>query len=137
MPRVLPVLVEEQDRAKQPGKLGFHNPYQLHQCFLQWSSAGYHLQNAALSVTQGLCPLALGYVDYGADVFNEIAGRTENGMAYCVDIPDLAAGTNDSVIELEPRLFTGYYCHEFYLPGYIIRVNSLKERFDSWQYSVR
>src|SRR5712671_5360195 len=27
VPHVLPVLVEEQDRTEQAGKLGFHNPY--------------------------------------------------------------------------------------------------------------
>src|ERR1700686_3604306 len=38
---------------------------------------------------------ALGHIDHGTHVFNEIAGWTENGMAYCVDVPDLAAGVND------------------------------------------
>src|ERR1700681_4623847 len=67
MPHMLSVLVEEQYRAKQAGKFGFHNPYQVLQCFLQRSIAGYHLQNTALSVTQRLCPLALGGVHHGAN----------------------------------------------------------------------
>src|SRR6202165_707261 len=137
MPRVLPVLVEEQDRAKQAGKCAFHNTHQLLQYFLQRSIAGYHLQNTALSITQRLCPLVLGDVDHGTDEFNEIAGWTENGMAYCVDVPDLAAGMNDSVIELEPRLFTAFSFQLFHGPDLIIRVNALKECFDSRQLSVR
>src|SRR5260370_31530026 len=60
VPHMLPVLVKEQDRAKQPGKLGFHNPHQVLQYLLQRSIAGYHLQDTALSVTQSLCPLAFG-----------------------------------------------------------------------------
>src|ERR1700694_1371834 len=124
MPRVLPVLVEEQDRAKQAGKLGFHNPHQLLQYFLQRSIAGYHLQNTALSITQRLCPLVLGDVDHGTDEFNEIAGWTENGMAYCVDVPDLAAGMNDSVIELELSLFTAC-SFDLFQPTLIIRMDAL------------
>ena len=97
MPHVLPVLIKEQDRAKQAGKLGFDNAHQLLQYFLQRSIVRYHLQNAALSVTQRLRPLAFGNVNHGTHVFNEIAGRTENGMAHCVDLPDLATGMNATI----------------------------------------
>jgi hypothetical protein len=62
VPRVLTVLIEEQDRAKQAGKLGFHNAHQVVQYFLKRSIARYHLQNAALSVTQSLRSLALGNI---------------------------------------------------------------------------
>jgi hypothetical protein len=64
---VKPLLVEKQNRAKQAGKLGFHNPHQLLQYFLQRSIAPNHLQNTALSVTQRLCPLALGGVHHCAN----------------------------------------------------------------------
>src|SRR5260370_38465185 len=60
VPHMLPVLVEEQDRTEQAGKLGFHNPYQLLQNFLQQSITGYHFQNTALSVTHRLSPLSSG-----------------------------------------------------------------------------
>src|SRR5258707_13201640 len=73
VPHVLPVLVKEQDRAKQPGKLGFHNAHQVLQYFLQRSIAGYHLQNTALSVTQRLCPHAFGYIDQSADDLRDFA----------------------------------------------------------------
>src|ERR1700694_743470 len=137
MPRVLPVLVEEQDRAKQAGKLGFYNAHQLLQYFLQRSIAGYHLQDTALSVTQRLRPLVLGDVDYGTDEFNEIAGWTENGMAYCVDIPDLAAGMHNSVIHLELRLLTPCRVGYFPDPGLIIRMDALRKCFESRLSTVR
>src|SRR5260370_14100690 len=66
VPHVLPVLVEEQDRAKQAGKLGFHNEHQVLQYSLQRSIAADHLQDTTLSVTQRLSPLALGDVADGA-----------------------------------------------------------------------
>ena len=69
VPQVLPVLIKEQDRAKQPGKLRFHHQHQLRQCFLQRSIAGDHFQNAALSVAQRLCSLALGDVHHCSDEF--------------------------------------------------------------------
>src|ERR1700682_4704643 len=137
VPHVLPVLIKEQDRAKQVDKLGFDNAHQLLQYFLQRSIVRYHLQNAALSVTQRLRPLAFGDVNHGTHVFNEIAGRTENGMAYCVDLPDLATGMNDSVIELEPRLvtvcsFCSFDCSfDLFQPTLIIRMDALKECFES------
>src|ERR1700682_599843 len=136
VPHVLPVLIKEQDRAKQAGKLGFDNSHQLLQYFLQRSIVRYHLQNAAFSVTQRLRPLAFGDVNHGTHVFNEIAGRTENGMAHCVDLPDLATGMNDSVIELEPRLVTAC-SFDLFQPTLIIRMDALKECFESRLSTVR
>src|ERR1700716_386026 len=137
MPHMLAVVVEEQDRAKQAGKLGFHNPYQLLQYFLQRSIARDHLQNAALSVTQRLCPLALGDVDHGTDEFDDIPRWTEKGMAHRVDVPDLAAGMHDSVIERELRFSTACSFELFHGLGLIIRVNALKECFEARQFLVR
>jgi hypothetical protein len=54
-----------------------------------------------------------------------------------VDVPDLAAGMNDSVIELEPRLFAGCSFELFYARGSIIRVKALIEYFDWRQTLVR
>ena len=70
MPHVLPVLVEQQDRAKQAGKLRLHDAHQVLQYFLQRSIARDHLQNTALSVTQRLCPLAFGDVNQAAHEFH-------------------------------------------------------------------
>src|SRR6202022_3545241 len=50
-------------------------------------------------------PLALGDVDHGTHELNEIAGWAENRVTYYVDISDLAAGMNDSVVQLEVRPF--------------------------------
>jgi hypothetical protein len=86
-PHVLPVLIEEQDRTKQAGKLGFHNPHQLLQYFLQRSIAGYHLQNTALSVTQRLCPLAPGGVHHCANELDATPFVAE-GMIHNTDIFD-------------------------------------------------
>src|ERR1700686_1150568 len=96
-----------------------------------------HLQNPALSVTQRLCPLALSDVDHGAHEFSKIAGGTEDGMAYCMDVSDLAAGMDDAVIELEPSLFAGCLFELCYGPGSVIRVKPLKEYFDWRQTLVR
>src|ERR1700692_481214 len=58
-------------------------------------------------------------------------------MAYCVDVPDPATGMNDSVIEFELPLFTVCAFELFHGPGLIIRVNALKECFESWLPTVR
>jgi hypothetical protein len=52
-----------------------------------------------LRLTQSLAlflrPVASGGVDHCTHKFNEIGGWAENGMAYHVDVSDLAAGMND------------------------------------------
>src|SRR5437867_2112837 len=60
-------LRREEDRAKQAGKLGFHNPHQLLQYFPKRSITRYHLQNTALCVTQRLYALAFGHVHHRSD----------------------------------------------------------------------
>ena len=57
----------------------------------------------AQSLALFLRPLAFGDVHHGTHEFNEFAGWAENRMAHYVDISDLAAGMNDSVIQLELR----------------------------------
>jgi hypothetical protein len=71
--------------------------------------------------------LAFGDVHYRTDKFNEIAGWTENGMAYCVDVPDPATGMNVWVIELELPLFTAFAFVVLQCPCFIIGVYALKE----------
>src|SRR6266436_1542959 len=51
-----------------------------------------------------LCSFTLSDVDHSTHEFNQIAGWAENGMAYCIDISDIALGMNDSVIQFELRL---------------------------------
>src|SRR3984957_15122465 len=58
-------------------------------------------------------------------------------MAYCVDVPNIAARMNDAVIELELRLFTPCSFELFHGTGLIIRVNALKECLESRQPAVR
>src|SRR5260370_39703650 len=58
VPHMLPVLVKEQDRAKQPGKLGFHNPHQVLQYLLQRSISRHPPQDTAPSVTPRRSPLS-------------------------------------------------------------------------------
>jgi hypothetical protein len=74
-----------------------------------------------------LGPLALGDVHYRTDEFNEIAGWTENGMAYCVDVPNPATAMNDSVIELEFGLFAASAFELLQGPGLIVGVYALKK----------
>jgi len=58
-------------------------------------------------------------------------------VAYDVDISDLAAGMNDSVVQLELRPFALCSLERFRGPGLIIRMNALKECFESWLPTVR
>jgi len=62
VPHMLSVVVQEKDRTKHASELGFHNPDEPLQDFLQRSVSCYHLQNTALAVPQGLRQLALGYI---------------------------------------------------------------------------
>ena len=48
-----------------------------------------------------LCALGLAGVHHGTHELDEIAGWAEDRAAYYVDISDLAARMNDSVIQLE------------------------------------
>src|SRR6266851_5699577 len=100
-----------------------------------------YVRELRLGLTQSLAlilrPLAFGYVDHSTDEFNEIPGWTENGTAHRVDVPDLAAGMNDSVIELEPRFVTRCSLGRFPKFGLIIRMDALKESFESRLSTVR
>src|SRR6202046_3649593 len=133
VPHVLAVLIEEQDRAKQAGKLGFHDPHQLLQYFLQPSVAGYHLQNTALSVTQRLGLLALGNVHHGAHELLHIPGCVQNRMANGVSVFDSPVRKNDSVFPFVVRFFTD--CSIGYLSplGSILRMHALQPFFPSRQ----
>src|SRR5271157_4348919 len=58
-------------------------------------------------------------------------------MAYCVDISDLAAGMNDSVVHLKFFPFARYSLEPFRCPRLILWMNALKECFESGQPTVR
>src|SRR5713101_4102827 len=81
--------------------------------------------------------LALGNVNDGTHKFNQIAGWAENGMAHHVDVSDRAAGMNDSVIQLELRLLAPRCLGCFPNFGLIIRMDALKECFESRLSTVR
>ncbi len=61
----------------------------------------------------------------------------ENGMTHHVDVSNLAAGMNDSVIELELRLLAPRCLGCFPNFGLIIRMDALKECFKSRLSTVR
>src|SRR5229473_2518569 len=84
-----------------------------------------------------LRPFALGDVDHGAYEFNQIAGWAENGMAHHVDVSNLAAGMNDSITQLELRLLAARCLSCFPNFGLIIRMDALKECFESRFSTVR
>src|SRR5260370_2119414 len=78
-----------------------------------------------------LRPLPLGNVNHSTHEFNQIAGCAENGMSHHVDVSNLAAGINDSVIELELRLLAPSCLGCFPNLCLIIRMDALKECFES------
>src|SRR5260370_25599228 len=82
-------------------------------------------------------PLTLGDVNHGTHEFNQIAGWAENGMAHYVDVSNLAAGMNDSVIQVGLCLLTP--CCQGHFPelGLIIRMDTLKNCLESRQPIVR
>src|SRR5712664_1297712 len=82
-------------------------------------------------------PFALGDVHHGTHEFNQIAGWAENGMAHPVDVSNLAAGMNDSVILLEICFHTQCCLGRCPLFGLIIRMDALEERFESRLSTVR
>src|SRR5713101_83743 len=84
-----------------------------------------------------LRPFALGDVDHGTHEFNQIAEWAENGMAHHVDVSNLPAGMNDSVIQLELRLLAPRCLGCFPKFGLIIRMDALKECFESRFSTVR
>ncbi len=81
--------------------MGFHNPYQLLQYFLQRSIAGYHLQDAAFSVTQRLCPVAFGYVHHDTHEFAGVAARFDNRVTYPVHVSRRPFRNYDSEMGLD------------------------------------
>src|SRR5580658_5414091 len=76
-------------------------------------------------------PPALGDIDHGAHVFNDIAGWTENGMACRVDVLDLAGRMDDSVIQFVCDLPTACSLSGFPDVGSILRMDALQELFES------
>src|SRR5438445_5470244 len=105
VPRVLSIVVEEQDRAKQAGKLRLHDAHQVLQYFLQRSIARYHLQNVTLSVTQRLRTLAFGDVNRATHELHQIPGCAHNRMANGVDVSYGAGRKKDAEFHFVIGLF--------------------------------
>src|SRR5260370_2744452 len=84
-----------------------------------------------------LRPFAFGDVNHGAHEFNQIAGWAENRMAHHVDDSNLAAEMDDSVIQLELRLLAHRCLACFAKFGLIIRIDALREYFQSRFSTVR
>src|SRR5690242_6837236 len=58
-------------------------------------------------------------------------------MAYHVDVSDLAAGANESIIQLELRFVAPCFLDRFAKSELVIRMDALKERFVSRLTTVR
>src|ERR1039458_5021163 len=84
-----------------------------------------------------LSPPAFRHVHHRTHVLNEVAGWIENGVSYYVDISELAAGMDDSIIRLEPCFLT--LCRLDRLPkhGSIIGMDALIKRLKSRSSTVR
>src|SRR5260370_41792386 len=77
---------------------------------------------------------ALGYVDHGPHEFTHVAGLVEDRMAHDVNVPDSFVRMNDSVVQFEIRLLADGFPEPFPAMGLIVRMNPLKEGFEScWQ----
>src|SRR5271166_4486484 len=74
-----------------------------------------------------LSPPAFRHIHHGTHVLNEVAGRVENGVSYHVDVSDLAAGMDDSVIRLVVELRTTRCRRYFPDLGVIIGMDTLQE----------
>src|ERR1700731_3349114 len=126
---MLPVLVEEQDRAKQAGKLGFHNTHQALQYFLQRRITRYHLQDTALCITQCLCTPAFGHVNHDTHEFGDIAGRVEDRMTCSVHIFRRTVWKNDPEIRI--KIFPRAACtlERLQYPDSVFWMNALYKFF--------
>jgi hypothetical protein len=92
----------------------------------------------SLSLAQCLFgALAVGDIDYGTHKFNELAGWAQDWMGDRVDISDLTARINDSVIRLELSFFTLCRLDYFSEPCFVFRVDALNKGVESWQFTVR
>ena len=100
VPHMLSVVVEEKDRTKHAGELDFHNSHQPLKDFLQRSVSRYHLQNTALSVPQGLRPLALGYIHQGTYDLDDLARLVHHGVRDRMKVFYASIRKNNSPIKL-------------------------------------
>src|SRR5260370_39509075 len=84
-----------------------------------------------------LRPFAFGDVNHGTHESNQITGWAKNRMARLVDDSNPAGGMDDSVIQLELRLLAHRCLACFPKFGSIIRMDALKECFESRFSNVR
>src|ERR1700745_2276205 len=93
------------------------------------SQVGLRFAQGDLLLTQlSLRPFTLGDVSAHPHDFNEVAGFTENGMAYSVKVLDLAVRKNDSELEIGISPFTNCVFAVFKPLPPILRMNSLENR---------
>src|ERR1700758_3051341 len=93
------------------------------------SQVGLRFAQGDLLLTQLFLRLfTLGDVYAQPHDFNELAGFTENGMAYSVKVLDLAARKNDSELEFGVSPFTNGVFTIFKPLSSILGMNSLENR---------
>src|SRR5882724_8188255 len=77
--------------------------------------------------------LTLGDINHSTNEFNEIAGRTENGMSSAVNVPDAATRMHQAGVRFKLYLFTDLPLHQFFNLGLVIGMNPLEQFFESGQ----
>src|SRR3984893_6561 len=93
------------------------------------SQVGLRFAQGDLLLTQlSLRPFTLGDVYAQPHDFNEVAGFTENGMAYSVKMLDLAVRKNDSELEVGISAFTNCVFAVLKPLSPILGMNSLENR---------
>src|ERR1700730_57748 len=93
------------------------------------SQVGLRFAQGDLLLTQlSLRPFTLGDVDAQPHDFKEVAGFTENGMAYSVKVLDLAVRKNVWALEFEISPFTTRVFPVFKPLSPILGMNSLENR---------
>jgi hypothetical protein len=128
---MLPVLIEEQDRAKQASKLSFHYAYQVLQYLLQRSIARYHLQNTALSITQRLRPLALRDIRHGPHEFKVTRFIVCRGTTHNSNVLHRAIRHQQPMLKIKSFLIPYCLIEGFSDEGSVLRMSSLQYDFHS------
>src|SRR5258708_12287094 len=77
--------------------------------------------------------LTLGYIDHGTNELTEIAGSIEDRMTDRVNVPDPFFRMNDPIVQFEIRFVADGLVEPFPARRLIVRMNSMKEFFESRQ----
>src|ERR1700751_343896 len=95
------------------------------------SQVGLRFAQGDLLLTQlSLRPFTLGDVHAQPHDFNQVAGFTENGMAYSVKMLDLAVRKSDSELQVGISPFPNCVFAVFKPPSPILWMNSLENRLE-------